>query len=96
MSIIVQRNSNLFSNGGELYWPHETLKTGYSSAGHRRIALRHLELMDWIAELQYKPELLERTMQTDAILIRHDKLCSIGWQLRWPKRVEPDCVSVSV
>ena len=94
MSIIVQRNSKCFSHGGELYWPHETLKTGYSSARHRRIALRHLEFMDWIAELQYKPEFLERTLQADAILIRHDKLCSIGWQLRLPKRVEPDFVSV--
>ena len=28
--MIAQRNSNLFSNGGELYWPHETLKTGYT------------------------------------------------------------------
>ena len=45
MSIIVQRNSNCFSHGGELYWPHETLKTGYSSARHRRIALSHLEIM---------------------------------------------------
>ena len=50
MNTIVQRNTNLFNNGGELYWPHETLKTGCSSARHRRIALRHLEFMDWIAE----------------------------------------------
>ena len=33
-------------------------------------------------------------MQADAILIRHDKLCAIGWQLRLPKKVEPDFVSV--
>ena len=45
MSTIVQRNTIFFSNGGEIYWPHETLKTGYSSARHRRIALSHLETM---------------------------------------------------
>ena len=28
MSMIAQRNSNLFSNGGKLYSPHDTLNAG--------------------------------------------------------------------
>jgi hypothetical protein len=51
MSIIVRRHSNCFSNGGELYWPHETLKTGYTQAGLRRNVLSHLAFIDWISEL---------------------------------------------
>ena len=84
----------MFSNGGELDWPHETLKTGYSSAGYCHTASRNLEFMDWIVELQYIPELLERTMRADAILIPHGKLRHIGWQLHLPKRHELEFVSV--
>ena len=54
MSMIAQRNSNLFSNGGELYWPHETLKTGYTQAGLRRIIMSHSDFMNWILEEQNK------------------------------------------
>ena len=54
MSMIAQRNSNLFSKGGELYWPHETLNTGYTQAGLRRISMSHSDFMDLIDELQKK------------------------------------------
>ena len=50
MSMIAQRNSNWFSNGGELYWPHETLNTGYKQAGLRRIIMSNSDFMDWKLE----------------------------------------------
>ena len=49
----VQRNFNfVFSKGGELDWPRDTLKTGYTQAGLTLIIMSHLDLMDWISELQ--------------------------------------------
>ena len=52
MCMIVQRNSDLFSNGGELYWPHATMKTGYTQAGLCRIIMSHSDLMEWMIELK--------------------------------------------
>ena len=60
MSMIAQRNSNfVFSNGGELYWPHAILKTGYNKARHRRIIMSHLDFMGWMVELQQAEELFD-------------------------------------
>ena len=42
----------LFSNGGELYWPHEALKTCYTTAGFLCTNMSHSDFMDWILELQ--------------------------------------------
>ena len=82
MSTIAQRNCNLFSNGGELYWPHETLKTGYTTAGFRRVIMSHSDLMDWVLELQQEEERFDIAVQEDKIPITHSRLSRIGWQLR--------------
>jgi hypothetical protein len=42
----------VFSIGGELYWLHETLKSGYTTAGIRRIIMSHSDYRDWTVELQ--------------------------------------------
>ena len=46
--MLAQRSSNCFSNGGELYWPNATLKTGYTTAGFRRIIMIRLDFVYWI------------------------------------------------
>ena len=47
MSTIVQRHFQLVVGSvGELDWPHEALKTGYTQAGLRRIVLSHLDFID--------------------------------------------------
>ena len=62
-SMIVQRISHFLSNGGELRWPHETLKTGYTPAGLRRIIMSHLDFMYWIVELHKEGELSDISVQ---------------------------------
>ena len=72
----------MFRNGGELYWPHETLKASYTHEGLRRIIVIDLDIIDWVAELQREEELFEFAAQDDTIRITHSRLCRIGWQLR--------------
>ena len=84
----------MFTIGGELYSPHDALKTGYAQAGLRRIVLSHLDFIDWISGLQQKDELFEIAAQADNIPITHSRLRRIGWQLRLSKRGELDFVSV--
>ena len=53
----------MFSNCGKLCWPHETLKTGYTEAGLRRIIMTNSDFMIWIVELQQEEELFEIAAQ---------------------------------
>ena len=81
MSMLVRKHRSFFSNGGELYWPHETLSGGYTQAGLRRIAMSYESFANWIAEFRWE-ERLEEAVREDALLMSHWTLCKVGWQLR--------------
>jgi hypothetical protein len=95
MSTLARKHPYFFSNGAELYWPHDTLKSGYTQAGLRRIIMAHMDFMEWMVRLQQ--EQFEVIVQEDAILISHAWLCTIGWQLRLQgeSKAFPEFIAVS-
>ena len=69
-----------FLDGGQLYAPHETLKAGYTTAGHRRIVMSCESFTEWLTKIKQGD--LQSTLDSDSITISHEELKRIGWQLR--------------
>ena len=78
---LAQKHTGFLSNGCDLFWPHETLRQGYTQAGHRRFIVSHVDFINWARGLQ-EDRSLEATVQADAALTSRDMLRRISWQLR--------------
>ena len=74
MCDLAQKHANLFSDGGALYWPNDTLNSGYTQARLRRIIVSHRDFMEWILELLKQEDLFELAMQEDTTPIMHSRL----------------------
>lgn len=92
MSCLLQKHRGFFMNGGELYEPHETLRTGYTTAGFRRIVVSYSSFMSLIGGLS--EEGLEETARVDFMVASHTWLLKEGWQLRL-NDADPEFVAVS-
>jgi len=52
MSAVAQKTKTNVYNKWWLYWPHETLSTGYTQNPLCRFIMSHLAFMNWIIGLQ--------------------------------------------
>lgn len=80
MSDLMQRHKGFFNHGGELYAPHETLRTGITPAGIRRFAVSYCSFMSLLGELL--DERLDDTTRADSVLATHEWMTKNSWQVR--------------
>jgi len=80
MSDLMQRHKGFFNHGGELYAPHENLRTGITPTGVRRFAVSYCSFMSLLGELL--DERLGETVRADMLLPTHEWMTRNSWQVR--------------
>ena len=91
ISNLLRKHQGIFGHGGEIYSPHATLTTGYTSSGFRRIVMSYRTFVNWVAQVG-----LDKVAEYDAVTITHEVLAPNAWQLRlldsYAQRPALDCV----
>ena len=79
ISNLLRKRPSVFSHGGELYHPHETLSSGYANGRMRRFVMSYGNFLSWMGQIERD---LGQDAQDDRLTISHSALEAKAWQLR--------------
>jgi hypothetical protein len=79
ISNLLRKRPSVFSHGGELYHPRETLSNGYANGRMRRFVMSYGNFLSWMGQIERD---LGQDAQDDRLTISHSALEAKAWQLR--------------